>query len=135
MTKEYQREWYAKQVATRPDFRNKQALSERIRHRNDPRKTLLRNARTRAKQFNLPIDLSLEDIVIPEFCPILKFELSKERKIGGCFNTPSLDRIVPELGYVRGNIWVISMRANAMKNQATKEDLRNFSTWINQFTN
>lgn len=37
--------------------------------------------------------------------------------------TPSLDRIVPERGYVRGNVEVISWEANRLKNSATLEQL------------
>lgn len=39
-------------------------------------------------------------------------------------NSPELDRIIPELGYVRGNIWVICHQANKMKNDGTWQELR-----------
>jgi len=45
-------------------------------------------------------------------------------------NSPSLDRIIPSLGYVKGNIAVISYRANAMKNDATIDELESFSNNI-----
>jgi hypothetical protein len=44
--------------------------------------------------------------------------------------SPSLDRIKPELGYVPGNIQVISARANVMKNDATPEELLAFANWV-----
>lgn len=37
--------------------------------------------------------------------------------------SPTLDRIVPDKGYVRENVWVISGRANRIKNDATIEEL------------
>lgn len=130
----YQTTWYNKQIANNPDFRFDNAAYERQRRLKDPRICLLSNARTRSKRFNLPFNLKKEDILVPALCPILKFPLETKSKVnGGRFNAPSLDRIVPELGYVKGNVWVISRQANAMKNQATKEDLRNFSNWINLF--
>lgn len=39
-------------------------------------------------------------------------------------DSPSLDRIKPELGYVKGNIRVISFKANSIKNDASIEELR-----------
>ena len=38
-------------------------------------------------------------------------------------NSPSIDRKIPSLGYMKGNIWVISYRANRIKNDATVEEL------------
>jgi len=88
----------------------------------DQRKVMLRNARTRAKTKGLPFDLVLEDIVIPERCPVLGVEFRKEvvRNMRYC---ASLDRILPELGYIRGNVEVISFRANKLKNDATVEEI------------
>lgn len=37
---------------------------------------------------------------------------------------PSLDRVVPSLGYVKGNVRVISFRANRIKSDATADELR-----------
>lgn len=71
-------------------------------------------------QFNLTVD----DIAIPAFCPALGIPLFKATgaKAQGP-NSPTLDRIVPELGYVRGNVRVISARANQIKSNATPEEL------------
>ena len=32
--------------------------------------------------------------------------------------------MIPELGYIKGNVWVISNKANRIKNNATLEELR-----------
>lgn len=40
------------------------------------------------------------------------------------FNSPSVDKIIPQLGYVKGNVQIISNRANIMKNDATLEDVK-----------
>jgi hypothetical protein len=45
-------------------------------------------------------------------------------------DAPSLDKIDPKLGYVPGNIQVISHKANAMKWDATREELRAFAKWV-----
>ncbi|WP_285401044.1 hypothetical protein [Luteibacter sp. ME-Dv--P-043b] len=63
-------------------------------------------------------------MVIPDFCPVLGLPLY--RNSGGAAqgpNSPSIDRINPALGYVRGNVKVISSKANAIKSNATPEEL------------
>jgi len=91
-----------------------------------PERFLLKSAKARAKKFNLTFDLCVEDVKIPEICPVLKIPLY--RNIGknntASHNSPSLDRINPELGYVKGNVRVISHRANALKSNATLEELQ-----------
>ena len=95
------------------------------------KKTLLNNARKRASMFNLDYNLDIEDIILPEECPILKhkFEIGKP---GGSKYSYSLDRIDPSKGYIKGNIQVISRLANAMKNNATPEELKLFAKYILQ---
>ena len=81
-------------------------------------------AKNRAKTKGVPFDIDVSDIIIPEFCPVLGLRLvSHIGRRGPMDDTPSLDRIRPEGGYVRGNIWVISSRANRMKNDATLGEL------------
>lgn len=88
----------------------------------DCRSYLLRSARLRAKTKNLPFNLKIEDIVVPELCPVLGIPL-KHGEGDVCASSPSLDRIIPELGYVVGNIQVISHKANTIKNNATYEEM------------
>jgi hypothetical protein len=45
-------------------------------------------------------------------------------------NSPSLDRIDNTKGYIKGNIMVISNKANTMKNNATPKELTKFARWI-----
>jgi predicted transcriptional regulator len=96
-----------------------------------PEVLLLRSAKQRAKTKNLPIDITLEDIIIPEYCPILKIKLECS-KGNASKNSPSLDKIIPELGYVKGNIQVISNLANTMKWDANFKELVNFAEWVNE---
>ena len=89
-----------------------------------PAGVLLRAARRRAVRRALPFDLTADDIVIPAFCPVLGIPLF--RAIGAAAqgpNSPTLDRVVPDLGYVRGNVRVISSRANQIKSDATPSEL------------
>lgn len=92
---------------------------------------LLKNAERRAKEKDLPFDLELLDIVIPTHCPILGIKLRVGNgRPGGFDNSPSLDRIVPELGYVIDNVEVISYRANRLKSDATSEELTKIAKYM-----
>jgi hypothetical protein len=84
---------------------------------------MLARAKSRAKKNNLAFNIELDDIVIPETCPLLgiKIESTEERNSP---NNPSLDKIIPEKGYIKGNVWVISNRANTLKNDATLQELK-----------
>lgn len=96
----------------------------------DPRKMLWTSAKSRAKLNKLDFNITLDDIIIPETCPLLGIKIErKEYGKGGSFqpNSPSLDKIIPSKGYVKGNIMVISMKANVMKCNATIDELLKFS--------
>lgn len=92
-------------------------------------KSLLNGAKQRAKRFGLPFNIELDDIVIPTHCPALGITL--QYGIGKMhFASPTLDRIIPELGYVKGNVAVISLKANTIKNNATPEEIKKVATWL-----
>lgn len=101
--------------------------SYRIKH---PKKTLLHSARNRAKRLGITFSLVESDIVIPAMCPILEIPLTPE---GTRWNSPSIDRIDPSLGYVPSNIKIISTKANVMKQDATIEELLKFAENIKQY--
>lgn len=91
---------------------------------------MLQNARTRARAAGVPFILSVQDIVVPSHCPILGLPLFQVLgKKGGGDNSPSLDRVIPEKGYVPGNIIVISNRANRLKSDATIAELRDIASF------
>lgn len=93
-------------------------------------KKLFDAARRRAKRDGYPFTLELSDIIIPEFCPILGVRLVPGNRKGPRPDAPSLDKITPELGYVPGNIQVISHKANSMKHNASREELISFAEWV-----
>ncbi len=63
-------------------------------------------------------------------CPVLnmKMDWGGERK--GSRTSPSLDKIEPSLGYVKGNVMWMSQRANSMKQDSSTEELKSFAKWI-----
>lgn len=90
---------------------------------------ILNSAKSRAKRKKLPINITIEDIVVPEFCPVLGIKLEKGKNKSQ-FNSPSLDRIIPELGYVKGNIAIISHKANTIKNNGNLEEIEKVLAYI-----
>lgn len=121
----YQAEWYQKNLEYNRKIRRDYSRKYRKEH---PKKRLLQGAKNRATSKGIEFNLSLEDITIPEFCPILK-----QRLIPNTPYAPSLDRINPQKGYVKGNVWVISRKANVMKNNASLEELKEFADWVKTF--
>lgn len=91
-------------------------------NRKNPVNYMLGQIRRRAKLESIQFDLTHADIKIPERCPILDIALRiGDGKATGC--SPSLDRIIPELGYVKGNVHVISLKANTIKSNATPDEI------------
>jgi len=89
-------------------------------------KRIYDRAKTRATIKGLPFNLELSDIILPEVCPVF----GKPFIYGDHMWTYSLDRIQPELGYVKGNVVIISNKANMMKNTATTDDVRMLYEWM-----
>lgn len=87
-----------------------------------PEILLLMRARRRARQCGLAFDLTMSDVSIPRTCPVLGIPLYSSNM--STDNSPSLDRIHSTHGYVRGNVIVVSQRANRIKNDATLIELK-----------
>lgn len=123
---EYNRKWRAK---------NKERLSiskaiydkKHSIERKDVK--VLYGIRERARKKGLACDLTLEDISEYSVCPVFGFELVRgEGKPQ--FNSPSVDRIDSSKGYTKDNIQILSQLANAMKQNATPEQLIAFAEWV-----
>lgn len=100
---------------------SKRAGDTRYRFEN-PARYLLCGARYRSKLDGRRFDLTIDDIVIPEYCPIFGLKLQPGvRKL--CPSSPTIDRIDPMKDYIKGNVWVISHRANRCKSDLTLEEL------------
>lgn len=93
----------------------------------NPISYLLTKARERCKVSGVEFSILKEDIIIPEFCPLLGTKLVTVLGSGYNPNNLSLDRIDPSKGYVKGNVQVLSRKANIMKQDATKEELITFA--------
>jgi hypothetical protein len=90
--------------------------------------------KARAKELGIPFDLDidyLENIATDE-CPIFKtkFVWGLGRGCNNMDQAATLDRIIPELGYVKGNVVFISHLANRIKNNATEVELYAVADWL-----
>lgn len=116
-----------REFGSRPEIREKRKEYDRGRrpHR------LLGEARKRAKEKGLPITITVADIVVPEFCPVLGIPIS----FGGDRDSwPSLDRLNNSVGYIPGNVFVISYRANKIKNDATLAEIEAIARYMRSRT-
>lgn len=99
-----------------------------------PKQAHLNAIRCRAKNNGVPFDLTLEDLDIPTECPVLGIPLNDKwgspNGAQASTNTPSVDRLIPEMGYVKGNTRVISNRANRIKTDATVEEIGLLYKWL-----
>lgn len=139
--KEYQKEYYAENREY-VDARHKvyyQQHEEEIKvwQRGNRikklKQVLVYSARQRAKKQGVPFNLSPDDFEIPEMCPVFGFKL----EVGNSgFNpfSPSIDRIIPILGYVKGNIQIISYRANELKRDASLDELEMLVSYLRRIT-
>jgi hypothetical protein len=91
---------------------------------------MLCKARERAREKHLEFNIDNEYVrsLVITHCPILGIPLEWSRNRGNgklsLAGSPSLDRIDPTKGYVKGNVWIISHRANRIKSDATHEELK-----------
>lgn len=89
----------------------------------DPRYYMFNNARSRAQESGIVFTITMDDIVIPDKCPIFDIPLVRGKNIT-VIGSPSLDRKDPKGGYTKDNIWVISHKANRLKNNGSVEDIK-----------
>lgn len=99
----------------------------RTRNVRNPQKKMFTAARARAKKKGLLFDIDQRDVIVPEHCPVFGYSLEVRKGVSST-NSPTLDRIDNSRGYVKGNVWVISKRANTLKNDGSLEDLKTLVT-------
>ncbi len=106
------------------------ALIQKRCDKRHPKKYLIRLAKYRAKIFGREFDITDDDFEIPEFCPILGVKLTDVREASTKESSPCLDRIDNSLGYVKGNVAVISFRANKFKSNFTNQEIASLYKYV-----
>lgn len=92
------------------------------------------NKRNNARAVGVEFNLTVSDLYpLPEVCPVLGIPLNYGGgHRGAADNSMSIDRIDSNLGYVKGNIVLVSQRANRIKNDATTDELRKIADFYSK---
>lgn len=122
---------YARQYREQnPDLVRAQARERYERQKaNNIRSLILASARARAKQKGIDFDIEEADVIWNTHCPILGIKLSFRQR-GKRESAASLDRVDCKYGYVKGNVQIISNRANRIKSDATVEELERIVAYM-----
>ena len=103
----------------------------------------LKGVESRAKENNIPYNLDIEYFIdkdtkpdkektgYPDYCPILGIRLDHEL---GADHRPSFDKVIPEHGYLKGNVQIISYKANRLKSNMHLNDFKKFVEYIESNT-
>jgi hypothetical protein len=119
---ESQRAYYEK-------YRDEILLKDKRKRMENPAGQLLKRVRERARRRGLEFNLEVGDLAVPMMCPVLGIPLV----LGGGkpqAGTPTVDRIDNSKGYVKGNVAVISHRANRIKNDASAVELQAVLSYV-----
>lgn len=122
----------AQRVKTQESYANHLRQQKKEHSRKNFVQCMLQRARQRAKRDKVLFSLTVHDVHIPTHCPVLgiKMELGTRSDYR---NTYTLDRVDPTKGYTPDNTRVISMIANTMKSNASREELLTFARNIEAY--
>lgn len=104
----------------------------RKEYEEDPFKTLLRLKKSECKRRNIPFDLDYAYLksLWTGVCPISGEEITIGNSGMGSHKSAHLDRVLPDRGYVKGNVAYISGRCNRIKYNASIEELEKIVEWM-----
>jgi hypothetical protein len=131
--KKYNQEHTEQTSATRKIYRenNPKVLEDqRALYKKYPTRVLVYEAKKRAKKLGIPCTIVPEDLVIPEFCPVLGIPIIPYNTENNRDSCPSLDRINLNYGYIPENVCVMSYRANRLKNDGTLDEHDKLLKWM-----
>ena len=114
-------------------YGREQAKNRHITHglNGTPKYKMWISAKCRAKKKGIEFNLTLDDIIIPERCPITGRLLQINPKNGiQSKDSPSLDKINNDLGYIKGNVAVISYGANKQKSDMTLDEVNRLRDYM-----
>ena len=121
--REHSRKW-------RQNHKKESLEARKQYYKDNPEYGWIDSTKTRAKKLKVPFNLTPQYIrsIMTDICPVLGIPL--ERGVGtSTDNSPTIDRIIPELGYVEGNVMIISKLANQIKSSATPTQIQQAATF------
>ena len=89
-------------------------------------------AKRRADKKGVPFELTVDFIesIIPDECPVFGEKFVFGAGVKRHPFTPTLDRLIPNKGYVKDNVQVISFKANSIKNAYGSTDIAIVAKWL-----
>lgn len=85
-----------------------------------------------AKRVGIAFQIDFGDLYWPESCPVLGIPIDYFAE-GRQDSSPSFDRLNPELGYEKGNVMILSWRANRIKNDGSVEEHEAIAKFMRQY--
>lgn len=126
------RNGYSRECKTCESKRKKiQRANRNTNDKNNFLKRLLYGCKSRALQYKIPYDLTL-DYMIDVFdsqngkCALSGLDMTTIRKSGKNPFNASIDRIVPNRGYIKGNVRLVCNHINMMRSNLEDEQLIDF---------
>lgn len=123
------RKWIANNPGVRDDYYKEYEKQRPNEYR------LLKAARKRSRDANVPHTINVTDFIITENCPICNIKMERSKNSGGTAISPTLDRVIPKLGYVKGNVAIICKYCNSTKGAGSAEHHRKIADYIDSFAN
>lgn len=115
------RSYHKRKVDVGQRHRNRKAMA--------PELAMIKSALGRSRKQGIPFSITPADIIIPAVCPVfgtkMKFNCRAHRQ-----TSPSLDKVTPHLGYIPGNVRVISFKANAIKGRSNASELLRVAAYV-----
>lgn len=129
-TKQRQYAKWKERMLSDPEFKEKDVeQAKRYYEKADRKRMRITQLCARARQRGYVCDLSVDDVDWVEVCPVFGKPIAFQRESPGPWSV-SVDRVDSTSGYVKGNVQVMSRKANTMKSDATPEELLQFADWV-----
>lgn len=111
----------------------------RYNHHKETNPFLHKATRTRARSQSLKLPFDLDEDYLKSIwtgeCPVLKMPVFLHERSRLDEFAAELDRFIPSLGYVKGNVAFLSRRANRLKNNVTTKELKELLEWMEKYEN
>ena len=130
LKKERQSQYYREFKKKNPNYYKE--LNEKNRLENFE-KYLFDQTKAYAKKNKIEFNILLTDVVIPEICPLIGQQITKNVGDGKILTNPCIFRINESIGYIKGNILVTCILANHYRSLGSVQQAQLFIDNIKKF--